>query len=569
MHHRHLVATLTSLGALLSVSSVTWAQLEPGDPFEDEGDDVEDEDDPAPGDEDLGEDDPGAEAEGPVASTAGADKDEPESEKKPDDPKESEKSTTDAAETDEVAEGVSSASFVEEESSESTAPTEDAESADESASDEVTQAVFVDAPEKGPSLTPFRVTTSTKSRFEYRQNYDSLGVSGGRTTEGDLVVFRARLGFQTNPIALTDGADVLVQFSPQASGNYGQNGTIGEANLGIYEGYFKLRTKRLDFQLGRSRLDYGDSLVIGDLDWNEKGRAFDGMLARYKMDRGYVDFIGTQTREGQVGVTPVADESGNFLGGDHYFWGVYSGFGEYVAEELDLELYALGLSTVARTRETETASGGTETVKWEGSNLFTLGTRVKHGLGIFFYRVEAGLQFGTSAPLDDSDGSSAFNPQNLEARDTFAYQVDGELGVEVGSRTKFSLGGAYASGDDVTTLGNEGYTELYPTAHKFLGLTDVIGARSNIISGNAKVKRGVIEGLTLFVDAHVFARPEEGAPGALDKGFAGVEIDTQLEQRIGKYVQLRGLYGMFIPQSGHYASDKLVSYSEVEAAFVF
>lgn len=570
MHHRQLVFTLANLSALVCSSRAVYAQITPQDPLEDVGDEgegSEEEEEPDGSEEDPSEEAPSEEE--PV-----------ESEEEPSGETPSEEESTEETSSEE-----SSSKESADQASEEDAPGQDSASASgtlavdspselpepgmsEKDSNEAAEAALVDAPSKGPSLTPFTVSTSTFSRFEYRQNYDALGVSGGRTSEGDLVVFRARLGFQTHPLALTDTTDVLLQFSPQASGNYGQNGTIGEANLGIYEGYFKLRAARIDIQVGRIMLDYGDALVIGNLDWNEKGRAFDGVRAHYKMDHGYVDFIGMQTREGQLGVTPVADESGKFLGGDHYFWGVYSGFGEYLADDLELEAYGLGLSTVARTHEVDDGASGTETVKWEGSNLFTLGARVKQHLGIFFYRAEAGVQFGTSAPLDDSSGSSIVNPENLQARDTFAYQADGELGL-AGSHTSFSLGGLYASGDDITTQGNEGYNHLYPTAHKFLGLTDVIGARTNVLSGNAKLKQDLTEGLTVFVDGHLFSRPEEGALGSLDTGFSGLEFDAQLLQKIGKYVRLRGLYGMFIPRPGHYASDKLVSFSEVEAAFVF
>ena len=54
-----------------------------------------------------------------------------------------------------------------------------------------------------------------------RENYDDLGVSRGRFTEGDAIFYRARFGLATTPISVADGTDVLLQFTPQAAGVLG------------------------------------------------------------------------------------------------------------------------------------------------------------------------------------------------------------------------------------------------------------------------------------------------------------------------------------------------------------
>ncbi len=415
-------------------------------------------------------------------------------------------------------------------------------------------------PEQGPSLSPVQFTTSTWSRFEIRENYDKIGVSSGRIQEGELVLFRARLGMQTNPLAISDGADVILQFTPQATGNWGQDGTIGSADLGIYEGYFKIRTKRLDVQVGRLMMSYGDEVVIGNPDWNEKGRAFDGVRAHYKMNKGYVDFFGTQVAEAH----PV--EQNKFLGGDLYFWGAYAGVGEYMGsgdEKIDLDFYLLGLSGISGDK----AVDDTGTRRFQsGGTLFTGGARAKGQEGILDVRAEAALQFGnqtieTMVPLGESP------PPSQQA---LAYMGDIEVGLALSESSRISLGAAIASGDNPETEGNEGWNELFPTGHKFLGLMDVIGSRANILSGNAKLQRGITQNLTLKLDGHVFLRTEDQAlPGTPEKGFAGVEVDTQLVQKLGKYTKVRALYGLFIPSTGHYASDDLVSYGELQAGVTF
>lgn len=426
--------------------------------------------------------------------------------------------------------------------------------------EEAAAAALTDLPDTSPSLLPLTLSTSTWSRFEVRENYDKLGVSQGRTQEGDQVVFRARLGVETNPIALTDTSDALIKFAPQASGNWGQNGSVGEADLGIYEGYFKIRTERLDTQVGRMMMNYGDALVIGDLDWNEKGQAFDAVRFHYKMERGYLDVFGAQLREGHP---QGADQ---FLGGDGYFWGAYAGVGKYLAPSLDLDFYFLGLSQVG---QDDGVIGGTA-FELEGSNLFTLGARIKQKVSAFDYRLEAGLQFGQSSALPLSAANVPASG-SIDAQTALAYQADGEVGVTFDSGTHISLGGVIASGDNPWTADkNEGWNQLFPTGHKFLGLMDIIGKRTNVLSGNLKISQNLTDSLTAKVDGHLFARVEAGGAGNVGgPGFSGTEVDAQLMQNIGKYVQIRGLYGLFIPASGHFASDDLAHYGEIQAGFVY
>jgi hypothetical protein len=85
-------------------------------------------------------------------------------------------------------------------------------------------------------------------------------------------------------------------------------------------------------------------------------------------------------------------------------------------------------------------------------------------------------------------------------------------------------------------------------------------------SGNLKVSQELTKSLKAQADAHVFARLEDGSNEA---GFAGTEVDLQLMQGLGKYAQVRGLYGLFIPASGHYPSDDLAHYLEIQAGVTF
>jgi len=416
--------------------------------------------------------------------------------------------------------------------------------------------VVAPAPPDGPSLLPLKLGTSTWSRFEYRENYDKLGVSRARFNEGDTTVFRARLTFQTNDLDL-GGIKGSIYFAPQASGTWGTSGTggtVGEANLGIYEGYFKLSGEHLTFKAGRFAMNYGDSLVIGNLDWHQSGRAFDGVHFSAQAGKASIDAFFTQQASGWP------TQAQPFLAGDAFFWGAYGSFGPAIVEGLDLDIYALGKSWGAANTSVDDGSGGTIVTHQDAATFVTLGARAKQKLGVFDYRAEADLQVGkTQATAGD-------------AVNKLAYQGDLELGVTPLDALRISVNGVYATGNKVDTQDtNEAYDELFPTTHKWLGFMDVIGFRTNVFSANLKAAVKLGETVGLNVDGHLFLRPEGGGLGDVgnDVQMAGYEVDAGLAKKLGKFGLIRGLYGIFIPATDHYASNSAAHYVEIEAGMRF
>jgi hypothetical protein len=233
-----------------------------------------------------------------------------------------------------------------------------------------------------------------------------------------------------------------------------------------------------------------------------------------------------------------------------------------VGDEIETDAYVIAKSTVAQDATTDPVSGGL--VDAEGGTLFTVGARVAHQVEWLDYRLEGGVQFGETA------NSYRADPATVESPATFAYQGSAEFGFSFGQRTRIALGGDFASGDDLATRGQEGWDPLFATSWQWLGNMDVIGLRTNVATGYLKLTRGLTESLTLNLDGHVFARPEFGGLGQVgSEKMAGVEIDTRVRQNLGKYAWVQGTYGLFIPQSGHYASDDLASYGELEVRLEF
>jgi len=427
------------------------------------------------------------------------------------------------------------------------------------------------AAEPEPSLSPLKIGTSSFSRFEFRENYDELGVvpagnaARARFSEGDTTVFRARLTFQTAELDLA-GIKGSIYFAPQASGSWGTSGTggtIGEANVGIYEGYFKLAGDQVAFKAGRFAMNYGDALVIGNLDWHQAGRAFDGAMVSVKAGKANIDAFVTQTAQGW----PTQGKP--FLGGDAFFWGAYAALGPAIAENFDLDFYALGKSWGAANTSVDDGAGGTVTTHQDAATFVTLGARAKQKIGVFDYRAEAGVQVGkTQAAAGD-------------ALKKLAYQGDLELGVAPVKAFRIALGALFASGNSPDSADkDEAYDELYPTTHKWMGQMDIIGTRTNVMSALVKAQINFTESFGLNVEGDLFIRPEAGGLGRVDNdtatpgvqndnNYAGFLVNAGLAKKWGKAAQVRGLYGIFVPGKDHYASNESAHYLEIEAGLRF
>jgi len=412
----------------------------------------------------------------------------------------------------------------------------------------------------GPTPTqdaPFpRVGGSLWSRYEARSNYAEHGLTHPRLhREGDYVVSRARLSVTTQPVTAKDGTRVSARFVPQAAYTWGENSgpapTVSDhPTLDLYEGFARLESAWTRVDAGRFSMNYGDALVIGDLDWNESARAFNGVRVRAALDgqSTFVDLFATVISEGRA-VTEQA------LAGDAYFWGAYAGLGPLLDPQLQLDAYFLGRSTLRNRSITVTDPADPDVVAVgtrRTAHELTLGARAKGAVGMADYRIESGIQFG-QFPVEPN-----YDDLTPEAQAQRAYQADAEFGLTPIEDLRVSLEGLVASGDDLETSNrHEGYDELFPTGHKFLGLMDVVGPRTNVVSAVMHVSYSPMVGLKLSVDTHYFSRPRADASGA--KGHMGTEMDTNLSYAFGNGASARGMYGVFIPEKSFFLTKTNVS----------
>lgn len=404
-----------------------------------------------------------------------------------------------------------------------------------------------------PPLTP---VASMVTRAELRDGYDRLGVRppGCFPGDGDCIRYRARLGLQTAPLTIADGVRASIRFLPQVAGYWALPGLSGASSsggvtdpaLGLHEGFLSLHLGRaVRADIGRFEMIYGEHLIIGNLDWHPNGRAFDGARVRIQPDEEglWVDAFWT-----------VLNESGlpSFGHGDRYFYGVYAGLGPAITRGMHLDAYLLGLQT----NDSVDPSTG-EQRDW--SLRMTAGGRFRHRVDIVDMRAEAGVQLGREGAVLPGD-----------PRLVLAGHVNAEVGLSFAEdRFRVALEGAFASGDDPNTPDvNEAWDQLFPTAHAFLGLSDVMGPRTNVTSGVLHLMGKPLEQLQLLLDVHVFFRPQ---PGAAASDYAGSEGNLHLIWRPGLGLRFRTMYALFVPNAGAFApgagSDP-VHYLEVELAYV-
>jgi hypothetical protein len=383
--------------------------------------------------------------------------------------------------------------------------------------------------ESGPDVAaelrfPLDVGASFFTRFETRRNYSPGGIDAS-----DFVRMRARLLLTTAPLAVREGLDLQLRFAPQATGLWHVGGdTLDDPALGLHEGVLVLRGARLRGEIGRFEMVYGEHLVVGNVDWHETGRAFDGLRLRFapRGDAGpWVDLFGAWLTEGFV-EGPFGEPFG---AGDQVFTGLYGALGPLLADGLALDLYAL-----LRLWPT------TDAIQRQGAAMPTFGVRVKNRSGLLDYRLEAGVQVGSRpAPVPTGETQAGDNPT------VFAYQADLEVGINLaGDALRIALEGLVASGDDPETADErEDWDQLFPTAHRWLGYMDFVGPRTNVTSGVLHVAYRAQPWL-FTVDGHAFWRPEP--PPGQDSYF-GTELDLGVLYALGNGLHVRGGYGLFLP----------------------
>lgn len=362
-----------------------------------------------------------------------------------------------------------------------------------------------------------------------------------RSERTDYLSQRSAFLLRVRPeVRLSKGSELTLFVQPQFSKAFGKpefpgtsattnasqptSGTTFDTSLGIHQATIEYRPgDSFQFIFGRQLLSYGDELVLSGLDWDNVGRSFDALRARYSHGSGSVDFFYSKLFASKVTATAQGAGDGDLLG-------LYStnNFGTGLSATDFYLLY----------RQDQTTGTNRE--------LFALGVRVKDRLGAFDYRAEATKEAGTQF----ADAGNAYQV-DLEAGWNFDDPFKSRIGLEV-----FQAGSTF--------------DQLYPLAHKYLGIADIFGRR-NIQGGVLHLTAAPAEGLTAQFDFHYLMRTSTTAPAyklngntALGSGTngsrtIGSELDLILSYAISKEITATLGGGVLLP--GDYLKAELGNFS--------
>jgi len=299
----------------------------------------------------------------------------------------------------------------------------------------------------------------------------------------------------------------------------------------LHQGFVDLKaTSWLDVRVGRQELSYGEDRLIGNLDWAQTARAFDGVFARLSPMEGLtVDAFGMMLKPPAF----LADAGGGrFQSSGSYFTGAYA---RYRRGKLGGDVYLLGLL-----EDPATAATGF----LPDHNRLTMGARGLATVGPVALVGEGALQVGTNTAKERIFAGA------FAGRATWTLPVAGlYLMADVSGATG---DGTPGDGTDNT------FNQLFPTAHVHLGFMDyaawqnVVGAR-----GTVGLRKPFMH---VWLDVlHLRAWDPRGAWYAANgsvfipasalrtNGVMGNEVDLSVTVPLHASVSLAGAFGLFLP----------------------
>lgn len=363
-----------------------------------------------------------------------------------------------------------------------------------------------------------KVTASGRFRLEDSQNKDySSSTNDHQSFVGSLF----RVNFLFTPTDYLEGF-----FQPQYSPVWGSeesvfsgtstvtgttadtSGALRDTSLDVHQAYVILKSSdALSFQIGRQEFVYGDHLVVGSVPWHNVGRSFDAVKTKLSYWKGWSDIFFAKT---------VERGASSATSGDEDFIGLYNSYNLGTGFDAT-DLYLLYLSD--------------ETTKL---SLLTYGLRMKAPISDFDYRLEITAQNKNSAT---------------------EYQADIEFGYTLIPSSKFRMAAEYFHASD-------GYYQLYPTAHKWLGYADHF-KRQNIKGFRLGLQSNLFGSLIGNLHYHSFMRADTSQPGynfgGTSLGAVGTssamasEIDIGLSYPAWERVALEGGASFVMP--GQYLKD--------------
>jgi hypothetical protein len=247
--------------------------------------------------------------------------------------------------------------------------------------------------------------------------------------------------------------------------------TADEATLDVHQAYGELHglwADRLDLRAGRLEMAYGSERLIGNADWLDPARAFDGGLAKVRATKRLsVDLFGAWVRERRV--ITRRDEAGSTVAdattGDG-FVGTFAAWKLREKHELDGYVLARFDGPTNTPRLTE-----------RDRRIVSPGVRAAGAFGSLSYGAEGSVQVGKADGLCVDPCEIVATEHNDHFAWAFAVMLQYELPVPIKPFVGAELDMASGDGDPADGESRE-FDNFFPSNHPYYGTMDLIGWRN-------------------------------------------------------------------------------------------
>ena len=344
---------------------------------------------------------------------------------------------------------------------------------------------------------------------------------------------RIRLGILVKPVKYMTG---FIQF--QDVRTFGTNSLVqdGSNAARIHQAFITSQIPGdLELKVGRQEWAFGSQRVIGNADWSQPARSFDGLDLTWR----YKNYIKADA------LFALLDERAAADGDDRFFGGLY--MTTPILDPMHIDLYFLYHhdQRVSAKR-----------------NFTTIGARVGGRLPwheALLFDIEATLQVGTVSEGDPGDQLSVDNSH-------FAAAYYAMLGYEIPVMMKPTVKAFFlsASGDpnrspvDSANTAHTAYIPLFPTRHVMLGQMDVFNL-SNIWSTGMELSLTPYSGVHVELQYHYLSLVDEygdvpGGHGMVTQNRKypsatdiGSELDLSAFWDVDDHFTLGGGYSVLLP----------------------
>lgn len=331
------------------------------------------------------------------------------------------------------------------------------------------------------------VSGQVRVRPEFRRNLTQATPAVPGAAEEDLsVLLRSRLGLAFDP---TDHLHFFVQM--QDSRDFAEEAaTLATAagddeGVDLHQGYIdynNIGDSNFSFRIGRQEVLFGAQRLVGNGDWSNVGRSFDGALMKYDDNNWTLNALASSTNK-----TLAGDQT--------WFGGTYATWKKFPKGVLDFYYLVL---------QDNDGAAGTPAGTGNVLSNHTVGARIKSDPGRWDLSAEGAAQFGKF-------GSNSI----------LAYAGHASVGYtfEDNYKPKLLVEYDYASGDDGANNRYSKFNNLFPGNHNKYGYMDMV-SWSNMHDGRVEFSVAPSKAWKVSTDYHLFMVDKTGA-GDTFAGIAG------------------------------------------------